>query len=192
MRGIESYHVLSHNICAQRVEQAAFNLNNFSASIHFLYFHFSQFSFCSGEISEEMPGRRCKTKTSPNLLPPDLRDPEVLQIERDQERVKAATKEQSKVRWTLPFPCALSIMRMDHGFTVPHALTASPYVSGTNTMLTRQQFLDFSVFRYKIQAQQLLLPSSPLIPHLLWQRDEYCCSSATVLLGFFKTPECPT
>ena len=145
-----------------------------------------------------MPGRRCKTETSPKLLPPDLYDPEVLQMERDQDRVKGVSEEQSKVRWISPCPCTLSITRMDHSqreLYRPACTDHFTHVSGTNTRLTRQQFLDFSVFLYKIQAQQLLLPSSPLILHLLWQRDEYYCSSpsssATVLLSFFKTPECP-
>lgn len=145
-----------------------------------------------------MPGRRCKTETSPKPLPPDPHDPAVLQMERDRDRVKGVSEEQSKVRWIPPRPCTLSTMRMDCSqweLYHPACTDHFTHVSGTDTRLTRQQFLDFSVFLYKIQSQQLLLPSSPLIPHLLWQRDEYCCSSpsssATVLLGFFKTPECP-
>ena len=131
------YHVLCHNTCAQRVQQAALNLNNFSASIHFIYFHILYiFTFSSGEISEGVPGRMCKTETSPKLLPSDLCDPQVLQMASDRDRVKAVSKEQSKVRWILPRPRILSITRVDHSpqdSYVQCAATISPHVSGTDT-----------------------------------------------------------
>lgn len=143
------------------------------------------------------PGRRCKTKTSPKLLPLDLRDPEILQMERDRERVKGVSEEQSKVRGIPPRPCALSTAWTDHSqrkLYCPACTDGFARASATDSGLPRQRRLDSSVFLHKIPAQRPLLPSSPLIPPLLWQRDECSCSSpsssATVLLGF-KTPECP-